>query len=86
MYLSIYDMRQTADGGYILAGESKNVIDRGVGPIQRGWLIKVDSNGCEWAGSPCNPTHISPIKKALNTGFTVYPNPSNGTISIASLR
>jgi hypothetical protein len=84
MYLSIYDMRPTADGGYILAGEAKNVIDRGNGPIQRGWLIKVDSNGCEWAGSPCNPTHITPLQSSLGAGFRVYPNPSNGIITVKS--
>ena len=82
--LNIYDMRQTVDGGFILAGEAYNLIDRGKGPIQRGWLIKVDSNGCEWAGSPCNPTHISPIQSSLGAGFTVYPNPSNGTITITT--
>lgn len=80
----IYDMRQTADGGYILVGETKDdAVFPFVGPIQRGWLIKVDSNGCEWAGSPCNPTHISPIKEAFDAGFTVYPNPSKGTLVIA---
>ena len=82
MYLSIYDMRPTADGGYILAGEAKNVIDRGKGPIQRGWLIKVDSNGCEWAGSPCNPTHINPLQSVLVAGFKVYPNPTSNTIHL----
>jgi hypothetical protein len=84
MYLSIYDMRPTADGGYILAGEAKNVIDRKAGPIQRGWLIKVDSNGCEWAGSPCNPTHITPLQSGIAAGFAVYPNPSKGTITITT--
>ena len=77
MYLSIYDMRQTADGGYILAGESKNGIDRGVGPTQRGWLIKVDSNGCEWAGSPCNPTDIK-YHSLDSATCVIYPNPSDG--------
>jgi hypothetical protein len=82
MYLSIYDMRPTSDGGYILAGEAKNVIDRKVGPIQRGWLIKVDSNGCEWAGSPCNPTAVHDITIDRGT-CSVYPNPSDGDFIVA---
>jgi hypothetical protein len=81
----IYDMRPTADGGYILAGETKDdVVFPFDAPTQRGWLIKVDSNGCEWAGSPCNPTHISPLQSSLGAGFKVYPNPSNGTLLITS--
>jgi hypothetical protein len=81
--LNIYDMRQTEDGGFILAGEAYNLIDRGKVPIQRGWLIKVDSNGCEWAGSPCNPTHINPLQTSLGAGFRVYPNPASNSINLS---
>jgi hypothetical protein len=88
MRMSFYDMRPTSDGGYILAGEALNLINRDVGPIQRGWLVKVDSNGCIGKGDPqCWSTSI--VSTVLSQSeFVIYPNPSTGTfvISDASLR
>ncbi len=74
MYLNIYDIQQTNDGGYILAGQAKNAIDRKVGPLQQGWLVKVDSNGCE-GGASCNPEAIIPVNPTANY-INIYPNPS----------
>jgi hypothetical protein len=71
----IYDMRQTTDGGYILAGYTMDeVVVPFTAPTQRGWLIKVDSNGCE-GGASCNPTAIIPVNPTANY-INIYPNPS----------
>lgn len=82
MFLGFYDMRKTEDGGYILAGESRNLVDRGIGPIQRGWLLKVDSNGCEGpSDAQCWPVSIANIP-AENT-FNIYPNPSESSFELS---
>jgi hypothetical protein len=71
----VYDMRQTADGSFILAGYTNdNVVAPLTAPVQRGWLIKVDSNGCE-GGASCNPTAIIPVNPNANY-INIYPNPS----------
>jgi hypothetical protein len=72
----VYDMRSTDDGGYILAGYTEdNVVVPFTAPTLRGWLIKVDSNGCE-GGASCNPTAIIPVNPAANY-INIYPNPSS---------
>jgi hypothetical protein len=71
----LYDMRSTEDGGFILAGYTlDNLIAPLIAPYWRGWLIKVDSNGCE-GGASCNPTAIIPVNPTANY-INIYPNPS----------
>ena len=87
MYLYFNDMRQTDDGGFILAGESRNIHSNGINPIQQGWLVKVDSNGCLGPTDPQCMLSIPPVVMTTER-FSIYPNPSSGTcyISNASLR
>ena len=87
MYLYFNDMRQTDDGGFILAGESRNIHSNGINPIQQGWLVKVDSNGCLGPTDPQCMLSIPPVVMTTER-FSIYPNPNSGTcyISYASLR
>ena len=63
-----YDVRQTLDNGFIMSGFSTN-----------GWLVKVDSNGCEIAN--CN-VGINEFQ-ILDSKLLVYPNPSTSEINIS---
>ena len=42
---TFYDLKETSDGGFIMAGESKELITV-IGYPQSGWLVKVDQYGC----------------------------------------
>ncbi|MBS1783079.1 MAG: hypothetical protein JSS78_08430 [Bacteroidetes bacterium] len=48
----LYDAQQTDDGGFILCGEATERCSGFTPPSQRGWLVKVDSNGCLGPGEP----------------------------------
>ena len=66
----------------MMVGEAVDECFGAVAPIQRGWLVKVDSNGCLGPGDPqCWPTDVphTPVNKTVS----VYPNPvhSNWYIS-----
>ena len=77
-----YDAKQTADGGFIMVGESTDRCSGFVQPIQRGWLVKVDSNGCLGGGNDpqCWPLAVSPVH--INNEYKVYPNPVTGLLNI----
>ena len=63
-----YDVKHTSDNGFIMSGFTTN-----------GWLVKVDSNGCEIAN--CNlgiEEH-----KIENLMLNVYPNPATTEITIS---
>ena len=71
---SIFDAEQTSDGGFIMVGEATDKCMGAIGPIQRGWIVKVDSNGCLGPGDPqCWPAAVPRSPTAHQV--TVYPNP-----------
>jgi hypothetical protein len=61
--------KQTADGGYIAIGHSKSYT-----PNTEIMFVKLDSTG--------KILPVSVDELALNTAFTIYPNPSGGTVKI----
>jgi len=65
----IYDVKHTADNGFILSGF-------GAQP----WLVKVDSVGCEVAGCNIGVKELG----ANNEEFEVYPNPATSEIMLAT--
>jgi hypothetical protein len=78
-----YDIKQTDDGGFIMVGESTdNCNQTQTAPIQRGWIIKVDSNGCLGNNDPqCWKVGINEI--ANNDSKTmVYPNPAQDILYV----
>jgi hypothetical protein len=51
-------------------------------PAQRGWIVKVDSNGCLGPGDPqCWPTAVPEIQPTVSK-TKVYPNPNAGRFTI----
>ncbi len=69
----IYDVKHTSDNGFILTG-SGNLTG------QDAWVVKVDSNGCEYAG--CN---VGIEELGANNGeYEVYPNPATSEITLTT--
>ena len=80
---SLHDLIQTPDGSIVIAGYYDNWSAGAVPPAQRGWLIKVDSNGCEQATGSCNPLSVV-AQQASTPSFQVYPNPSEGMFTLST--
>jgi len=80
----LYDVSITSDNGYIACGETKSVPPNS---LQKIWVLKVDSLGCDTAG--CDTTvGIEEADKTVgrydgNTGgLKVWPNPARGQIHV----
>lgn len=77
------DVKQTSDGGFIMVGESTDYCG-GQAPTQRGWLVKIDSNGCidpvtcDQQDTSTEVRQITAIKDAVR----VYPNPVRDNLQI----
>ena len=79
----VYDMKPTTDGGFVISGEARDSYPPYNDPSQRGWLIKVDSNGCMSATDPqCDPLNIPDQPHAME--FQVFPNPATDVLYINS--
>lgn len=71
---SVYDLKETPDGGLILCGESKD----GTGdtyPSQQGWLLKLDEHGCLIPG--CHLTDATGEADLPELELAIYPNPTS---------
>ena len=69
----VYDVKHTSDNGFILTG-SGNLTG------QDAWVVKVDSNGCEYAG--CN---VGIEELRVDGGeIEIYPNPATNEITLAT--
>lgn len=66
----LYGIVATPDGGFALSG---SVWPDGVGTTQDGWIIKLDSLGCDVSG--CT---LSVEEEDFISDMIVYPNPSTG--------
>ncbi len=78
----LYDVSQTVDGGFIATGE---VFNAPPNSLQKVWVLKVDSIGCDTAG--CDPTvGIEEEDKTIGLydgrkgGLEVWPNPAGEQI------
>ncbi len=78
MIYHLYDMKQSSDGGYIMAGQTYDVYHKipTTLPWQRAWLMKVDSNGCTSNNDPqCLAVGVPQEPKLAAGSYKVYPNP-----------
>ena len=70
---TIYDLKETPDGGIILVGESRD----GTGdtsPPQQAWLLKLDQHGCLVPG--CNLLDDVDEATEQPIELAIYPNPA----------
>ena len=65
----VYDVKHTLDNGFVLSGYVTNP-----------WLVKVDSNGCEYAG--CN---VGIEELGVDGGeIEIYPNPATNEFTLTT--
>lgn len=74
----IYDLKATADGGFIMAGSANDSLG-GVG-AQNTWVLKVDEFGCEVEN--CQMYDEIKEQKENAVELKIYPNPNNGNFSL----
>lgn len=84
-----YDITQTADKGFVVAGFYINPLNKeplpipAPSPTSKAWLVKVDSNGC--VVPDCKLGILDKPISIVQEPFVVYPNPSSGLIHIRPL-
>ena len=80
----IYDMKQTPDGGFVIAGELDDDYHYYHNTTQQGWLLKVDSCGCASLTDPqCHPDTTTNVRNVVNVeNVKVWPNPAHNIISV----
>ncbi|MBX2926654.1 MAG: T9SS type A sorting domain-containing protein [Saprospiraceae bacterium] len=72
---TIYDLKETPDGGFILCGESRNPNTLAPGEIaQQAWLLKLDQYGCLVPGCHITTSAAEPEPERLH--LALYPNPA----------
>jgi hypothetical protein len=72
---TIYDLKETPDGGFILCGESRNPNTPAPGEIaQQAWLLKLDQYGCLVPGCHITTSVEEPAPESLH--LAIYPNPA----------
>ncbi len=71
----IHDIKETADGGFILCGESQNLNNAPGDPIQQAWLLKLDAYGCLVPGCHLSTAAEEPAQARFE--LRLYPNPAS---------
>lgn len=69
----VFDLKECPDGGFILAGESKDG-DLATLPPQQAWLLKLDQHGCLVPGCHLLDDVGEEVENPLQ--LAVYPNPT----------
>jgi hypothetical protein len=78
-YSYLRDIQPTTDDGYIAAG----FVFTGASGNEDGWLVKLDSMGCDSAGCPTMTSVNSPPSLSEDSRLQLYPNPAKEKIVIA---
>jgi len=73
----LYDINELPNGDLLACGELDYTYDVGITPIQQGWILRTDSNGCLldqcWLGvNDISPLDVISVKE--------YPNPATNEI------
>jgi hypothetical protein len=85
----LIDLKATLDGGVIFCGEARDMNQIEDGPIQQGWLVKLDECGClvpgcdslcNYVGCASNDTTV--FFPPVANQFIVGPNPAAQFINI----
>ena len=78
-YHQFYDIKETADGGFILCGVSLDIEDNVEIP-QQSWLLKLDEHGCLIPG--CYTATEEVENGQLPFKVSIYPNPTTDYLNI----
>jgi Secretion system C-terminal sorting domain len=84
---TLIDLKATLDGGVIFCGEARDSYQILEGPIQQGWLVKLDECGCLVPGCDTLCSYVGcasdkPFFPAIPSHFIVGPNPASQFINI----
>jgi hypothetical protein len=69
----IFDLKEMPGGGYVMGGQTRYSYEPS-GPSQRGWLLRVDEEGCLVPGCHLVSTEEEAAAPALS--LHLYPNPA----------
>ena len=69
----IFDLKEMPGGGYLMGGQTIYG-NEPTGPIQRGWLLRVDEEGCLVPG--CHLVNTEEEAAAPALSLHLYPNPA----------
>ncbi len=79
-----YAMDTCSDGGFVMAGM---IVDyrTGANPTNLMWMVKTDcmGNDASWDSNNCSLTVGVPELKKEESSMLIYPNPSDGDITVA---
>ena len=74
----LYDLKETSDGGFILAGQADDI--EGGWQGQQGWLVKVDQHGCLVPG--CHETSPADVGPSAGPRLLLFPNPVGDYLNV----
>lgn len=84
---TIHDVKATADGGFVMVGETRRTptnfaVDTTADFTQRGWILKLDAEGM--LRPSCLDTTVSSQDYLLDNEFggLVFPNPTNDLLNV----
>lgn len=73
-----YDIDVMSNGDILVCGELQFLSNIGISPIQQGWILRTDSNGCEIGN--CLVGIGEP--QSADSRLTVYPNPASEIVIV----
>jgi hypothetical protein len=76
----LYDIDILPNGDLLACGEIQYTYDIGVRPVQQGWILRTDSNGCVMDNCLVNSVNEPEQNKV---SLSIYPNPFTGAFSVA---
>jgi Secretion system C-terminal sorting domain len=74
----LYSIIQTPDNGFLMVGDAHEIDTLGLGAASDGWVLKVDSAGCEIMN--CVSSDTEP--EIEEESFMAYPNPVSSLLQI----
>ncbi len=72
---TLYDMKETPDGGLILCGQAQDLVNGATYP-QQGWLLKLDQYGCLVPGCQLSDA-VEEEQPQSEISLSIYPNPTS---------
>ena len=74
----LYDIKETADGGFVMVGQAEDFEAGWQG--QQGWIIKVDQHGCLVPG--CHLISGAAESAAAGPRLLLFPNPADDLLNV----